>query len=159
MQLIRPGTSYDFIGFRQKAGIVSGILVLASVVLFFAKGPNWGIDFTGGTEVQLAFEETIDIAEIRDALTSLGLSGDSVQQINDPADHEFIVRLRDTTFGTDEHREGVLGVLRDAYGADWVLEGRLDAQVDAELTIEHGEPSRSITEIRVGGNRGELSPG
>ncbi len=147
MQLIRPGTTYDFIGFRHKAGVVSGLLVLVSLILFFAKGPNWGIDFTGGTEVQLAFDEAIEIGEIRDSLTSLGLSGDSVQQINDPKDHEFIVRLRDTTFGTAEHRAGVMEALGAAYGADWVLEDRLDAQVDAELTIEHGEPSRSVTEI------------
>jgi preprotein translocase subunit SecF len=148
MQLIRPGTTYDFIGLRHKAGIVSGILVLLSLVLFIAKGPNWGIDFTGGTEVQLVFEEPIDIGDIRDSLTSLGLSGDSVQQINDPADHEFIVRLRDTTFGTDVHRAAVLGALQGAYGAEWILADRLDAQVDAELTIEHGEPSRSVTEIQ-----------
>jgi preprotein translocase subunit SecF len=148
MQLIRPGTTYDFIGLRHKAGVVSGLLVLASLILFFAKGPNWGIDFTGGTEVQLAFQEPIDIGEIRDSLTSLGLSGDSVQQINDPEDHEFIVRLRDTTFGTDVHRTAVLGALGGAYGADWVLTDRLDAQVDAELTIEHGAPPRSVTEIQ-----------
>ena len=58
------------------------------------------------------------------------------------------MRLRDTTFGTAEHRAGVMEALGAAYGADWVLEDRLDAQVDAELTIEHGEPSRSVTEIQ-----------
>ena len=148
MQLIKPGTKIDFIGFRKKTGILSAILVTISIALFFVVGPNWGIDFTGGTEVQVKFEESIEIGQIRESLATLGLSGDSVQQINRPEDHEYIIRLRDTTFGTEENQNLVMGLLTTAYGPDWILEQRLEAQVDAELTIQHGVPARSVVEIQ-----------
>ena len=148
MQLIKPGTKIDFIGFRKKTGVLSAILVTISIALFFVVGPNWGIDFTGGTEVQVKFEESIEIGQIRESLATLGLSGDSVQQINRPEDHEYIIRLRDTTFGTEENQNLVVGLLTTAYGADWVVEQRLEAQVDAELTIQHGAPAKSVVEIQ-----------
>ncbi|MEE2752183.1 MAG: hypothetical protein VX519_12195, partial [Myxococcota bacterium] len=148
MQLIKPDTKIDFIGFRKKTGVLSTILVSLSVALFIVVGPNWGIDFTGGTEVQVKFEESIEIGQIRDSLATLGLSGDSVQQINRPEDHEYIIRLRDTTFGTEENQALVLGVLADSYGPDWVVEDRIEAQVDAEMTILHGAPARSVVEIQ-----------
>ena len=50
-------TNYDFVGKRRILGFISIVIVAVSWALFFTIGPNWGIDFTGGTELHLAFEE------------------------------------------------------------------------------------------------------
>ena len=147
MQLVKPGTTFDFIGRRKKAGIVSGVLTLLSLVLFVVVGPNWGIDFTGGTEVQLHFDDDVEIGEIRASLTEIGLSGDAVQQINRPEDNDFLVRLQDATFGTAEAEASVLTLLGESFGEGWILANRIDAQVGAEMRVEHAEPARSLSEI------------
>ena len=41
MHLIKPGTQFDFVGQRKKAVVLSVIMVIASITLFFVKGPNW----------------------------------------------------------------------------------------------------------------------
>jgi len=101
MQLIRHGTTIDFIAKRRVAAVISSILVVASLALFVFVGPNWGIDFTGGTEIHLKFNEPVDITEMRESLGQLGLNQDAVQQINAPDDYEFIVRIREAGFGAE----------------------------------------------------------
>ena len=68
MNLVKPGTKIDFVGQRKKAGVVSVLMVIASLALFFVVGPNWGIDFTGGTEVHLKFHESTEIGQVRENL-------------------------------------------------------------------------------------------
>ena len=76
------GVEFDFVRYRYIAATISGLLVAASWAVFIAIGPNWGIDFTGGTEIMLKFEEATDISEVRTALRELGLSDDTVQSVN-----------------------------------------------------------------------------
>ena len=54
MEFIKPGTRIDFLGFRRYGVILSGILILISVLsLIVHGGPNLGVDFKGGTLIQL----------------------------------------------------------------------------------------------------------
>lgn len=139
---------YDFIGKRYIASAVSAILMIASVVLFFVQKPNWGIDFTGGTELLLQFEQPIEIGTLRAALGEIGLSDDSVQQVNEPSLNEFSVRVQEAGFGTEETQNKVLGALKQKYGEPWVVNSRFDAQVGALLVIEHQPPAVSTTTVQ-----------
>lgn len=131
------GASYDFVGKRKYFAIFSTLMVLASMALFFVKGANWGIDFTGGTELHLKFTDLDDIGELRGALIDMGLSPDSVQRVGSPDDREFVVRIQDPTFGTEGLEEKVLAALRARFGPEWVAESTFDAQVGARLTIRY----------------------
>jgi len=146
-------THIDFVGKRRIAGTISVIFVLAAWVVFFTVKPNWGIDFTGGTEIHLRFvdpclddegalvegctEDPVSIGDLRVALRSLGLSDDAVQQVGAPGEGEFIVRIQDATFGSQEFRDDVEARLVEAYGPDWLRVSRFDAEVGARLTIEY----------------------
>ncbi len=147
MQLVKPGTKFDFVGKRRVAGLFSALLVVVSIALFFVVGPNWGIDFTGGTEIHLKFEQPTEIGELRGALAEIGLSQDAVQQINADEDYEYIVRIREATFGADEMQAEVEQAFADRFGADWVLESRFDVQVGARMTIEYKEPQIPLRTI------------
>src|SRR5688572_21473434 len=91
----------DFCRWRYIAMSISGVLVLLSWLAFFTVGPNWGTDFTGGTEIQLKFDKPLEIGRMREGLRHLGLSDDAVQAINGQDSGEFVIRISDPTFGMD----------------------------------------------------------
>ena len=95
MELIRPNTNIDFVG-RAKVAIAASIVViligLASLV--FKGGPTYGIDFAGGTLVQIKFSGETSAADLRGALADLNLRGLSIQQFGDQA-NEYLVRVQE----------------------------------------------------------------
>ncbi len=82
---ILQDTDYQFISWRRKAFILSGILIVISIASLIVKGgPRYGIDFTGGALVQLKFEKPVDIEEVRDALTeAMGLTNYDLQRFGE----------------------------------------------------------------------------
>jgi len=102
MQLIKD-TNIDFLSKRYIALIVSTIVIVAGIVSLVTKGgPNYGIDFAGGTEVRVRFAAEPDIGELRDTMGNLGL-GDAVIQDFEGVEgvHETLIRV--------EKIEGVTG--------------------------------------------------
>ncbi len=71
-----PKTHFDFIGARKKFFLISGTILLACIISLFTKGLNLGIDFTGGTMVQVQFEQATDISQLRNALQNSGINAD-----------------------------------------------------------------------------------
>jgi preprotein translocase subunit SecF len=131
----------DFVGKFRIAAIASTVLVLLSWASFFVLTPNWGIDFSGGTEIKLGFVEDVDIGEVRGALRTLGLDEDAVQEVRGGRLHEFDIRIKDASFGSDELRTQVLDAFRGTFGPEWVVSDRFDAEVGARLSVIYaGEP-------------------
>ena len=98
MELIKD-TKIDFIGFRKKAFILSGILVLIGVfsfVMISMGKANLSIDFTGGTNVQVRFSEKVDIGDLRKALTEGGISDVQIQEVSGTKDFFIKTKLSDT---------------------------------------------------------------
>ncbi len=138
----------DFVGKRKFAASVSVVLVLCSWILFVLPGPNWGIDFTGGTQIHLRFQEDVGIGEIRGALRELGLSADAVQSVGGPDDHEFNVRIQDTTFGSEEIRAEVEAALVSAFGAEWMQEVDFSAEVGLRMAVEYAGDAVALADVR-----------
>ena len=113
---LHPKKEVDFVSMRKVATTMSVFLVLASIALFFFRGPTWGIDFTGGTEIHLKFKDSTEIDTLRSALKEEGLGSDSVQQIGSPNDNEFVVRIQDPEFGTKELEAEVTNALIAKFG-------------------------------------------
>ncbi len=129
---------------------------------FFFIGPNWGIDFTGGTEVQIQFKEPVDISEVRKAVVQLDLQSDAVQQIGDADEHTFSVRIKDPEFGTKGVKEAVEKALTDRFGAGWIVESTLDIAMGAQVAIKYsGEqvPVAQVQEAVAGLSGAQVQPG
>lgn len=71
-----PKTHINFIGIRKKFFLFSGVILLACIGSLIFKGLNLGIDFTGGTMVQVQFQDNTDISALRNALQKNGISAD-----------------------------------------------------------------------------------
>ncbi len=95
-------TNIDFQGKRRVALYASIILILAGLVsLIFHGGPNYSIDFKGGTAIHLRFDHPISESEIRDALNGIGMSGAEVKTISHAGTHpEILIRVKEVSMAT-----------------------------------------------------------
>lgn len=97
MELIKPGINIDFIGKRKIAFFFSGALIVATIFFLILRGgPNLGVDFSGGVVVQVKLETNRTIAEIREALASIGLQDSIIQEFGEEGQLERLIRVRQT---------------------------------------------------------------
>lgn len=90
-------TNFDFVGKRNVFFGISGLLILISIIsIFMHKGLNFGIDFTGGTLVQLKFKQYVAIGDARAILSKNGLKGE-LQDFSQQ--NSIIIRLKETEEG------------------------------------------------------------
>jgi len=92
MQIISPGINLDFIGKRKIAISISGIFLLLSIGLLIFKGLNFGIDFTGGTLVEMKFNQPPAITDVRKSLKPAGYGQAIIQEYGAP--DEILIRLQ-----------------------------------------------------------------
>ncbi len=91
MQLIKTNTNINFMGQRSMAAVISGLLILAAIASLFMQGLNFGIDFTGGTVVEMGYSEDADIKAIRSSLENSEFSDATVQYFGSAKDVLFRV--------------------------------------------------------------------
>jgi preprotein translocase subunit SecF len=92
MEFFTPGVTYDFFKYRWPFIITSIGLTFLSLVSLFYPGPNFGIDFKGGTEVELLCNGEVSSAELRDAALSLGFGHPDVIAVAE-VKNRYILRL------------------------------------------------------------------
>ena len=112
MEFFKPGRVFDFMGQRRFWIPLSFILVIGSIVLCFYPGPNYGTDFRGGTEVEIAFNKPVDAASVRQAVESAGFQNPDVVQVVDPnnANH-FLIRVQDVSAITEHEKDALRAAL------------------------------------------------
>jgi preprotein translocase subunit SecF len=92
VEIVKPGTNFDFLGFRRFGVGLSVALVAVSLLVVAVKGLEYGIDFAGGTMVHVRFAERPSIGEVRSAVDEAGVSGATVQDFSGMPG-EFLIRL------------------------------------------------------------------
>jgi len=111
MRFIKPDVNIDFVGRKKLAFLLSATCIVVSLVsLVVHKGPRLGIDFAGGTLIQLKFASAVPIDDIKSGLATMGLSKSSVQQFGQHAEHEFLIR----TDKAYENEEGMADAIKKA---------------------------------------------
>ncbi|PZQ44030.1 MAG: protein translocase subunit SecF [Micavibrio aeruginosavorus] len=91
IKLIPDHTKIDFIGTRYIGFAVTAVMIIASIFLLATKGLNYGIDFTGGTLIEIATEQTPELASLREDLNNLDLGEISIQEFGAP--NNLLIRV------------------------------------------------------------------
>jgi len=102
MQFIKPDIDINFIGRKKIAFAVSLAMIIISIAsLILHGGPRYGIDFAGGTLVQVKFQQPVDVNKIKSGLQTIGLGKSSVQQFGDQQANEYLIRTDSSVITTE----------------------------------------------------------
>lgn len=91
MEFFKKKTQIDFLKLRKYATAFSVFLFVASITTLSLKGLNLGLDFSGGTQVELGYQQSADLPAIRSALKSAGFEDPVVQTYG--SSHDILVRI------------------------------------------------------------------
>ena len=114
LRIVPDNTHFDFTQFRRISFPISAMLSIVAITLFFTHGLNFGIDFKGGTLLEVrAKSGTADIAGMRETLGKLGLGEVQLQQFGGP--DEVLIRVAEQP-GGDAAQQVAVGKVRGALG-------------------------------------------
>ncbi|MBE3604931.1 protein translocase subunit SecF [bacterium] len=116
LQLIPPGINLDFVGKRHFFVALSTVINLAAIVLLLLVGLNYGVDFAGGSLIQIKFDKPTNGDQIRKALTAMDVGEITVQDFGAANLNQFLVRFEKVkNIGSLGKR--VEEALNESYGA------------------------------------------
>ncbi|NWG03403.1 MAG: protein translocase subunit SecF [Syntrophaceae bacterium] len=114
MELIRPGTHFNFIGKKKFTIWVSAIVILLSLgSIIFHGGLRYGVDFAGGILLQIKFSKTMDISEVRNAMEALGSKDAVVQKFG--GENEFLIRIEKSSEDLEAMSKTIQTSLQDRF--------------------------------------------
>ena len=117
MQFIKPDINLDFIGKRKIAFGLSLAMILISIISLYAHGgPKFGIDFAGGSVIQVQFKSTAQLNDIKKGLAQIDLAKASVQQFGDLTENEYLIRTDMPLTAAEGISQQVLIALEESTG-------------------------------------------
>lgn len=136
--IVPHGTKFDFVGKRNIAVVLS-ILVNVAVIGWSIQGLNFGVDFAGGTEMEVKFGAAVDAGAIRKGVEELGFKDASVQTYGPEAEHTFLIRVGRVALMSPEDFQKVVQAVRarfpvkgePSFNAD--MGDKVDFQFDAPI--------------------------
>ena len=142
LRIVPDDTKFDFMRFRRISFPVSAALSIVAILLFFFHGLNFGIDFVGGTLIEVqAKSGAADLAKMRAALGGLGLGDVQLQEFGGPAD--VLIRVAQQP-GGEQAQQAAITKVREALGneVDYrrveVVGPRVSSELLAKSTIGLG---------------------
>lgn len=128
---------FDIIGRRKIWYAISSILIIASLFFMVTRGFNMGIDFTGGTIMDLKFEKAVNINDVRSVLNDYDLSNSTIQLSGDSSSSTEAQNVMIRTVDLEEQdRKEVMSALSDKLGDYQVLrEEKVGATMGTELIM------------------------
>lgn len=83
----------DYVGMFKVAGVLSALVVIATLIGLFTKGLNYGVDFRGGVEIQVKFQDKVELGDLRSYLEGKDVSLSQLQSIGNDDQNEFLLKL------------------------------------------------------------------
>lgn len=116
MEIIKPGIRIDFMHWRNLAMVGSTLVLLAGLISMVLKGgPQYGVDFSGGTLFQIQFKQEVPVERVRRAMAGAALGETNIQRLG--TSREFLVRAGLTLTRLEEITPKVRQALAKEFGA------------------------------------------
>ena len=142
LRIVPDDTKFDFMRFRRISFPISAVLSIVAILLFFFHGLNFGIDFVGGTLIEVQSKTgPADIAKMRTTLGGLGLGEVQLQEFGAPTD--VLIRVAQQP-GGEQAQQAAIAKVREALGdtVDYrrveVVGPRVSSELLASSTIGLG---------------------
>lgn len=147
---ILADSKFDFMKRGQTLLAVSTAVCVVLLGVLVFRGVDLGVEFAGGSELQLRFAEAPDVADVRSTLTAAGLPGVTVTTSGKPEEHELIVKIAASGSASESESDDedngarLTQAATDALRADSLVPGRadlnvLDASALERLLLEVGD--------------------
>ncbi len=158
LKLFKEEPKFKFINKRHVAFALSGLIILAGVFIFATRGFNWGIDFSGGTLIEVSFQEPTSVNQLRAALASINLGDAQITRIG--GENKFFIKtlaslkklnlqggeeledIEEYELVAREIRQGIM----DEAGRAQAAAGRIDLNNSAEGEIARFLREQGITD-------------
>ncbi len=116
MELFKRDTNFDFLGRRRTALIISVVVIIAGIASFSIRGINWGLDFTGGTLVEVRYNSQVSVDEIRAQLADTAMDDATVQYFGTSQDIMVRVPTAEGQGSAAQLSSQIVEALRQPYG-------------------------------------------
>ncbi len=127
MQFIKSDINIDFIGTRKIAFALSLSLIAISIIsLIMHGGPRYGIDFAGGTLVQIKMDRPTELNKIKSGLDTIGMGKASVQSFGAESKNEYLIRTDRSVTTDDDFAHKISQALQSATGGGKVSIERVE---------------------------------
>ena len=164
MKFFKKEPDFNFMGKRFLAFTLSGLIIVAGAIVFKTKGFNFGIDFTGGTLIEVSFKDYTHEKNLRKALKGVGLSESEIQRVGKKENKFFIKTVKDIKKNEEinykseetgriqdlEGHEKVAEIIKLAFTSqkdrDILKEGKLDINNTSENKIKNILIEKGISE-------------
>ena len=122
MLRILHNTKVDFIRLWRWSTAITALFIIPGIILIAVSGFRYSIEFTGGTLMQLEFQQPVDVSDVRSALSDAGIDGAEIQRFGTP--REVVIRAQDEqhvaqqSVGAESIAQRIRNALTTRYGAD-----------------------------------------
>jgi preprotein translocase subunit SecF len=145
VEFFKATRTIDFLKFRTKALVFSSVLIVGTVISLFYPGPNLGVDFAGGTEVELQLRGDVSPAELRKAVEELGHDSPEIVAVQGEK-NRYVLRVKEDAEHADKQtamiREKLAGGIGSAKVTDLKLTGGANRLV---LSLSENATPEAIT--------------
>ncbi|MHB8418542.1 MAG: protein translocase subunit SecF [Myxococcales bacterium] len=155
LEILPSVPKIDFVKYRKyfvAGSLIINLGVLARSLPFVAGGLNFGVDFAGGTEIQVHFASKPNLGKVDEALKKAGFGSETAQSYGPPAENAYIIRVGRIALMNPQDAERAKSALAQAVGAGDLKEFHFDPEVGdkIDLTFDKQVPDAQVKEVLSG---------
>jgi len=140
LEIFPKTPNYDFVGKRRM--FVTASLIFNAFVLLWAifHGLNFGVDFAGGTEIQVKFTQKPDLAKVDAALKRAGFPSETAQSFGPPSENSYIIRVGRIALMKPADAEAAKAALSAAFPDKGLKDFHFDPEIGDKIDVTFAQP-------------------
>lgn len=143
VEFFKATRTIDFLKYRTKALVLSTVLIGGTILSLFFPGPNLGVDFAGGTEVELQLRGDVTAAELRTAIEGLGHDSPEIVAVQGQK-NRYVVRVKEDTSHADKQTAAIREKLSAGVDGAKLVDLKLQGGNRVVLTLSQASTPEAI---------------